>query len=289
MSVLHFSRALNGGAGRAGRRAHLACQAVGIESNFAFVQGDAPGGDAFQVKVAVDGPDAGSAKLAEVLTTGFQWGALIAQRTPLTNTLLSIPYPGIELDHHRLFDTAEIIHLHWPTYAVTPRQLANWLATGRVVFWTLHDFNAMTGGCHYPVDCVQYQTACMKCPQLSEDPGFVPNSFAEKRRMYSEGGALCIVTPSRWLADCAGRSSILGGRPITVVPNPIEIDVFRPPGDRNALRAGIGIGQDDFVLLVGGYDVVEKRKGFTILRDALSELLASGALSDCLPSPIANA
>ena len=160
MSVLHFSPS-NGGAGRAGRRAHLACQAAGVESNFAFVQGQTARGDAFQVKVAAARPDSGSAILAEALTTGIQWGALIAQRTPLTNTLLSIPYPGIELDHHRLFDAAEIIHLHWPTWGVTPRQLGNWLATGRVVFWTLHDFDPMTGGCHYPAGCDQYQTACV--------------------------------------------------------------------------------------------------------------------------------
>jgi len=36
-----------------------------------------------------------------------------------------------------------------------------------------------------------------------------------------------------------------------VVPYSIELDVFRPPADRNALRAGIGVGEDDFVMLVG--------------------------------------
>jgi glycosyltransferase involved in cell wall biosynthesis len=286
VAILHFTHAFTGGAGRAARRAHLACRAAGIESEFAFVEGDLLNGDdAFRV-VTRSGDTLASSPvpLNKILTDGIQWDELIRRRTSISNSLLSIPYPGVNLDDNRLFETAEIIHLHWPTWAVTPRQLANWLRSGRVVFWTLHDFWAMTGGCHYPAGCEQYKTICMKCPQLSDDPGFVPNSFAEKLRMTGNGGALWIITPSEFLAQRARKSAILGGRPIASLPNAVELDVFRPPPQRDALRAGVGIGQSDLVLLIGSYDLREKRKGFSVLTDALNELLESGALAECLPA-----
>jgi hypothetical protein len=36
------------------------------------------------------------------------------------------------------------------------------------------------------------------------------------------------VCPSRWLADCARRSTLMGDWPITVIPNPIELNVWAP-------------------------------------------------------------
>jgi glycosyltransferase involved in cell wall biosynthesis len=282
VSVIHLSYASDGGASRAGRRAHLACTAAEIASEFAFVEGDPAMPSDIHLAVAPERAAGPAAALTDVLDR-LQWGFVPKHRTTLTNTLLSLPYPGADLAQHPLLATADIVHLHWPTWAVTPRAIRGWLAGGRTVFWTLHDFWAMTGGCHYPAGCEQYQTECLKCPQLFGDIGLVPNAFAEKLHAYGAGGSLWIVTPSEFLAARARESRILGGRPVEIVRNPIELDRFRPPEDREALRQSWGVRPEDFVIFFGSFDLAETRKGAGLLVEAVRRLVASGELAAALP------
>ena len=108
------------------------------------------------------------AALREALHNRLQWEVIPQRRTAVSNTLLSIPHPGVDPDSAAPFAAADILHLHWTTWALTPRKVAGWLEAGRSLVWTLHDFWPMTGGCHYPAGCEQYRTACMKCPQLDD-------------------------------------------------------------------------------------------------------------------------
>lgn len=196
--------------------------------------------------------------------------------------MLSIPYPGLDFDDSRLFRTAEIIHLHWPTWGVTPRAIHKWLKTGRPVVWTLHDCWPMTGGCHYPAGCNQYETACLKCPQLQGDNGLISNGFEEKLRAYGDYDNLTIVTPSQWMADVARSSRIFRGNAIHLVRNPLELDIFRPREDRQDLRAAFGVGPNDLVLFFGSFDLVEIRKGVKYLFEAIRDMAAEGGFARIL-------
>lgn len=285
MSVVHFSYAADGGASRAGRRASQACEAVGITSCFAFVEGKpATDEDVHLVATAAaEGPPAPGTVAADVFEKRVQWEFIPGRRTEVSNTLFSVPYPGIDASGHRLFALADIIHLHWPTWGVTPAAIERWLRDGRHVFWTLHDCWPMTGGCHYPAGCEQYQTACMKCPQLSNDMGLVANIFAEKLWRYGSGGSLTIVTPCEWMAGVARQSAILRHRPVHVVHNPIDLKAFAPLADREAIRHAMGIAPHDLVLLLGSVDLAERRKGVGLLWQAVGGLAESGELAAALP------
>lgn len=283
MIVTHFSHASDGGAGRAGRRASLACQAAGLTSTFACMTGDRTN----PTVIVLPAPKSSVVSAATVLSTALmdriQWEFIADHRTAISNTLLSIPYPGADLVQHRLLAAADIIHLHWPTWGITPNTIATWLDEGRSVFWTLHDYWPMTGGCHYPSGCEQYRTACMKCPQLQDDRGLVANGFAEKLLSYQDRGSLHIVTPSEWMAGIARKSAIFRDRPITVVRNPIELDIFAPLQDRQDMRRAFGVKREDLLIVFGSHDLVEYRKGVRFLLEAIAELTATGELSSVLP------
>ena len=137
----------------------------------------------------------------------------------------------------------------------------------------------MTGGCHYPVGCEQYKTICLKCPQLAPDQGLIANVFSEKLTSYRERGSLHIVAPSQWMAGRARQSAILGGRPIHVVRNAVELDVFAPLADRQELRAALGVAPQDLLVLFGSQDLAERRMGVAPLAQALRGLLAEGSLA----------
>ena len=284
MTAVHFSYASDGGAGRAARRASLACQAVGLNSAFVFVAGKRQHDEDICLSPARNSPDERTGMLGDVLEKQVQWGFIPHHRTSISNTLLSIAYPGVDVAQQRIFMAADIIHLHWPTWGITPRTLGRWLEAGCTIFWTLHDCWPMTGGCHYPSGCEQFKTACMKCPQLLNDHGLIANSFDDKLRAYRERGSLNIIAPSTWMADLARASVMFRERPITVVRNPVELDVFAPRTDRTELRSAFGVRPEDLVILYGSYDLAERRKGVRYLIEAVRELATSGQLIEALAS-----
>ncbi|MBR0674133.1 glycosyltransferase, partial [Neoroseomonas soli] len=278
---MHVSHGAGGGAGRAGRRAHLAARGAGMLSAFAFAEGEPSEPDDILLR-AVPPSDPGEAALARALRDKVQWGVLQSARSAETNTLFSIAHPGLALERQALFAAADVLHLHWTSWAIPPATLRGWLAEGRRVVWTLHDLWPMTGGCHYPAGCEQYRTACLQCPQLADAWSLVPNAFEEKRAAWSAPGAV-IVAPSRWMAECARQSAILRGCRIEVIPNPIETDIFAPRADRDALRAAWGIGPDDLLLVAGAHDNREHRKGGALLMEALRRVSEDGRLAALLP------
>jgi len=281
VTVAHFSYASSGGAARAARRASLACEAVGLNSVHVFVAGDSKhDGDVCLSPEAVRGDN--RASTLDHALERLQWDFIPKRRTNLSNTLLSTAYPGVDVVHHPVFAAADVIHLHWPTWGITPSALAAWLDAGRTIFWTLHDCWPLTGGCHYPAGCEQYKTSCMKCPQLQNDYSLIANGFAEKLKAYQKRGSLSVIAPSHWLANVARDSAIFRYRTINVVRNPVELDLFAPRPDRLKLRAAFGVAPDDLVILFGSHDLTERRKGVRSLFDAVRELATDG-LSAALP------
>ncbi|MEO3474421.1 glycosyltransferase [Roseomonas sp. CAU 1739] len=280
-TVVHLCTGATGGAGRAGRRAHLAARQAGLLSAFAFADGKSAAPD--DVVLHPTPPeDPAEATLAIVLRDRVQWGVVQTASTDATNTLFSIAHPGLALDHQALVAAADILHLHWTSWSVPPAVMRRWLMAGRAVVWTLHDLWPMTGGCHYPAGCDQYRTACLQCPQLHDAWSLVPNAFAEKREAWSKPGPV-IVAPSRWMAARAAESAIFRDCRIAVIPNPIETADFTPRADRDTLRAAFGIGPADLLLVLGAYDNRERRKGGAILIEALRRLHDDGRLAAALP------
>lgn len=101
------------------------------------------------------------------------------------------------------------------------------------VLWTLHDCWAFTGHCSYfdRFDCLKWQSECHACPMTR----FYPCSLVDrstrnhrwKRASFRGLDQLTIVTPSRWLAGHVSRS-LLGDYPVRVIPNGVDLEVFRP-------------------------------------------------------------
>jgi len=165
---------------------------------------------------------------------------------------------------------AEAFHLHWVAGLVDwPRAAA--ALSGRRVYWTLHDMNPFTGGCHYAAGCTRWRQGCGRCPQLgSDDPDDLSARVWRAKRDAFSGLDLRLVSPSRWLAGCVAESSLLGGVPIQVIPNGVPVDVFRP-SPRAAARRALGIPEQGRVLLFGA-DYDTRRKGFAQLLEALALL-----------------
>ncbi|NNM55468.1 MAG: glycosyltransferase [Spirochaetales bacterium] len=167
----------------------------------------------------------------------------------------------------------DIIHLHWVQKGML--SINDWKKLPGPIVWTLHDMWAFTGGDHYDCDQQCFTRQCGHCTAL----GSKRNHDLSQRIWRQKQAAwrqvpLTLVTPSRWLGEQAKRSSLLGDRPLHVIPNGIDTELYRPvPKDQ--ARSLLKLSAERKWLLLSGLDLNEDpRKGFDLLTETLN-LLAS--------------
>ncbi len=165
---------------------------------------------------------------------------------------------------------SDVVHLHWVAGAVDFDDMAG-MVRDKPVVWTFHDMNPITGGCHYSEGCTGYENECRECPLLSEASDLAHRAWRRKRDAYAQIKSLDVICPSDWLADCTRRSSLLGDRPVHVMPNIFPIESFKPT-NRIVARQKLGLPLDKKLFVFGADSLNNQRKGGDILRDSLQYL-----------------
>ena len=167
---------------------------------------------------------------------------------------------------------ADIVHLHWVGDNFLPlKELRKIRAP---IIWTLRDMWAFTGGCHYAGNCVNFREGCGNCPQLVVAAADDISARVNREKQHSWSKLpLTIVPLSEWLADCAKQSSLLKGKRIEVIGNPIDPSVFQTttPGPPRGKRSTCH--REKKLILFGAIGgTSDPRKGFRFLEQALCGL-----------------
>lgn len=176
----------------------------------------------------------------------------------------------------------DVLHLHWINQRFIPLEQ---LPKNKSIVWTLHDSWPFCGICHYFFNCEKYKQQCGLCPLLHSDEQYDLSYRVWKKKsdIYKDLD-LHIVSPSRWLADCAKQSSLLGRFPVTVIPNCLDTDVFRHLNENEILPKWRNFQEKRFkkhFILYGAMNAAtDKRKGFANLLSALKVLEQKGLASD---------
>ncbi|XDD51546.1 glycosyltransferase [Leptospira sp. WS92.C1] len=187
-------------------------------------------------------------------------------RTSLSNTLFSYPYPGYDLSQNFDIQSSDIINLHWVAYFLSPVNLRSLLDLKKTLVWTLHDEWAYTGGCHYTAGCRHFMDNCSECPQIRTFHSLIPHlSLLDKLDLLSD--RISIIAPSRWIYKQAKSSSLFKNSLIECIPNSIDTELYNA-SSRERKRKEFGFTEDTFVVLFGADSLVEKRKGFKELLEA---------------------
>jgi glycosyltransferase involved in cell wall biosynthesis len=218
----------------------------------------------------------------EVIQSGGRIASCFNPLRPYIDFAISLPFVRKRL----LFSTSmipdgvvktinqinpDIVHLNWIAGGML--RIESLARISKPVVWTLHDLWPFTGGCHNPLSCTRYREACGKCPLLhsSRENDLSRKVFERKRETYGQMKNLHIVTPSRWLADCVKSGPLLGDRPVTVIPNGLDTELFKPSENSEARRQ-FGMPDGRKTILFGGIRGVEyPLKGFHLLLDALQK------------------
>jgi glycosyltransferase involved in cell wall biosynthesis len=260
----------NGGAGRACLRLNLALNATG-EVNSEIVVYYKFGKNA-AVKTFAN----------NVLKRGYAAATIIAERLLTKRYLKPVKVPfsftwfGYSVINHPMVLAADIIHLHWVNHSfLNPKQLAELAKLNKPIVWTFHDSNAFTGGCHVRYSCNHFENECGNCPVLIDaNPQDQSHKIWKQKNAAYQQLHFNIIAPSNWMKNSILRSSLMKGKPVTIIPNTLETNVFQPQNQQIA-RAKMNFPNDKFIFLTGFMpSKKDSHKGAAYLLESL-ELLAA--------------
>jgi glycosyltransferase involved in cell wall biosynthesis len=144
----------------------------------------------------------------------------------------------------------DIVHGHNLHGSYFDLRALPWLSHQVPVILSLHDAWLLSGHCAHSFDCERWKIGCGQCPDLTIYPAIQRDATAynwqRKQGIYAKS-RLYIITPSQWLMDKV-QQSMLKGVKYKVIPNAIDLSVFRP-GDRVSARANLGLPLESKIVL----------------------------------------
>lgn len=144
--------------------------------------------------------------------------------------------------------------------------------TGAPIYWMMYDTSVLTGGCHYSWDCTGYQRDCGNCPGLnSNDPHDSTYQNLQYKKKYMDKTDVHIVLASAWQELQVAKSSVFKNKPVHKIFISINPDIFKPI-PREESRKKLGIPVDKKVIFFGAKSLLDERKGFKYLAEALGLL-----------------
>ncbi len=185
---------------------------------------------------------------------------------------------------YRLFDLAgfrpDILHLHnlHSHAGYFDLRALPWFSRQLPVMVTLHDAWLLSGHCAHSFDCQRWRTGCGHCPYLATYPSQRRDATAAnwkaKRSIYQHS-RLYIAAPSQWMMNQVHQSilrfALVESR---VIPEGVDLAVFRPHPDKEALRTELGLPLDRPILLFAASGIRSNPfKDYATLRGAF-EIIA---------------
>ena len=163
---------------------------------------------------------------------------------------------------------ADIVHLHWIQNEML--SISDIPKINKPIVWTLHDMWAFCGAEHYTDDNRWREGYYSNRPNYEK--GFDLNRWTWLRKKNNWKKPIQIITPSKWLASCVRDSFLLKSWPVSVIPNPININLWKPLDKQNS-RKQLNLPQNVPLILFGAVGGgKDPRKGFDLLLKSLSYL-----------------
>ncbi|WP_429096035.1 glycosyltransferase [Aeromonas media] len=275
MKIVHISHSDSvGGAARAAYRLHRAQLKFGIESRMLVRSKKTD-------DWTVQGPDTRLEKIINMLrpAIGQQLNKLqISQNTNL--------HSGNWLPScwaHKLNNSdVDIVNLHW--VAGETMSIEDIGRIRKPIVWTLHDMWPFCGMEHVTEygEAARWRRGYHSDNRCDLERGIDLDKWGWLRKKKSWQQPMHIVAPSHWMAECAKRSVLFKDLPITVIPNPLDTEVYKPL-DPSFCRRALGLPDNRKIILFGAMGGGKDRnKGYDLLLNALDHLSTNINVNDVL-------
>ncbi len=180
-------------------------------------------------------------------------------------SIRSINLSGIEvasiINSHR----PDIVQLHWIANNTVP--LSELSKIDAPIVWKMPDMWAFCGGEHYirHGDPKRYKDGYDVTEPFLGEKIDVDRFLWEAKRRFYEDLPLTVVSPSKFLAQCAHESVLLSKYDAHHIPNPLPFEFTTRPlatdAQKKNFRGKLGLG-DKMVFLFSAFQATEVRKGY---------------------------
>ncbi|MQC82142.1 glycosyltransferase, partial [Vibrio parahaemolyticus] len=152
-----------------------------------------------------------------------------------------------------------LVNFHW--VGAETINFEDAIKINKPIVWTMHDMWPVLNGSHI--------TSATSYSQWKASSSSISNFLNSKKWSFLEK-LDHVVTPSFWLADFISQCPSLSNKPISVIPNVLDMDVFKPKMKLDA-RKLLGLNSEKVCLLFSANGGTRDfNKGFDILKDALN-------------------
>lgn len=162
----------------------------------------------------------------------------------------------------------DIVHFHWTDDIFFNRKSLKHIQVP--ILFSLHDLHVVTGGCHYPGECLGSIDGCNQCPLLKTKFRNVASKRVKQFKSFSSNKNITLVGLSNWISLEA--NSTVASKNVSVVnlPNPIDVDFYKPNQSKVDF---LNVPRNKKVILYGAMSAdSDPRKGYFYLKDALKYL-----------------
>jgi glycosyltransferase involved in cell wall biosynthesis len=259
MKVFHINHSdMSGGAARAAYRIHKALRNIGINSTLLVNQ-------KLSDDWTVDWNGSLLRKSQNLLSPQIAkiFRSLLKTGNPMLHSAAIVPSSWPKFLNQ---SKADVVNLHWVGWEMlSVRDISK---INKPIVWTFHDMWPFCGAEHLTYE-YRWKEGYQKNNRPVYENGFDLNRSTWNRKLRCWKTPFNIVAPSIWMADCVKNSALMGGWPVTVIPNPLNLNIWKP-APKNLARDLLGLPRDVPLLLFGAMGGrVDNNKGFDLLTKAL--------------------
>ncbi len=167
---------------------------------------------------------------------------------------------------------ADVVNLQWVNFGyLSTRQI------GRItkpLTWSMHDMWAFTGGMNYTDDSSEARWRHdFEAPIPPEaESWWDVDRWVWKRKRRQWQRPITLIASSSWMAGLAAESPLTREWPVSVIPNPVDVDTYRPDSQK-AAREQLGIPKDKKAIIAFfPRNLQDPRKGFDLFLQSLHHL-----------------
>lgn len=253
--VLHICESDVGGAGIAASRLNHALQKSGIDSRMLVINKRRTDKSVFKYLPSIYSRIIGHLPIPYKQNKYRRF-----HRNAISNyEITTYPEAVYNISNHPLVKEADIINLHWLGNMLNYRDF--FPAIRKPIVWTLHDMNPFLGCAHYMGDVMR-----------NPDDKFMEERLRNlKENAYKKCQSITIVDLCPWMQKYSSRSNAFRNRQHVIIPNSVDTDVFKLR-ERLIARKALGLPADTPLIMFCCQDLNNRRKGFDLLMNALSEL-----------------
>ena len=257
--VIHLATSHAGGAGVAARRLNSELNSVGINSSLFFLAQKSQNLGEREFLI--------NRSLLKKITSFFSTRVANYYSDISFFSLFSSSVIPVRKVIKMCQDKNTVIHIHNWYNLFSQKKLATLINSGIPIVLTLHDQRLMTGGCHYSLACVGFETGCRGCPMIPKLAHTIPrfNSKRIRNAINKTTSNVVVVSPSNYLSELARTSYSLAGSTIFHVPNLISKQTFTVNRNKRLFNA-----QESFVVGNASRLPSDRIKGGDLIHEALN-------------------